>query len=72
MSEWVKHDGKGMPVEPHVEVDVTYRDGDQDFGLQARSCGPHGDGDECWWSWHGDRMTNITHWRLHTAQGVAA
>lgn len=66
MSEWIEHDGKGMPVEPTVEVDVRYRDGDEDFAILARSCGPHGDGDECWWSWHGDRMTNVTHWRLHT------
>ncbi len=72
MSEWLEHDGKGMPVKPHVEVDVRYRDGDEDFGILARSCGPFADGDDCWWSWDGDRMTNVTHWRLHASDEVAA
>lgn len=73
MTDWIEHDGKGMPVEPTVKVDVKFRDDDEEvFGVEAKAYGSHGEGDECWWSWHGDRMTNVTHWRLHTAQGGAA
>lgn len=29
-SEWIEHDGKGMPVDSKVLVDVKFRDGAED------------------------------------------
>jgi hypothetical protein len=28
MSEWIEHDGKGIPVPANTEVEVRFRDGD--------------------------------------------
>lgn len=30
-SEWIDHDGKGMPVDGDVLVAVKFKDGDEDF-----------------------------------------
>lgn len=64
MSEWIMHDGNGMPVKPFVEVDVRYRDGEEQFGILAWSCGPFYDGDQCWWSWQGDEEDNVVAYRI--------
>ena len=57
MSEWIEHDGKGMPVDADVRVFVKTRDGwtDEDF-------------DEAWraGSWGGeDETSNWIHFGNH-------
>lgn len=32
MSEWIEHDGKGMPVPAETRVELRFRDGDTRFG----------------------------------------
>lgn len=53
MTDWIDHDGKGMPVDGEEFVDVKFRDGDT-FGafVEARiwhsTDATHQDEDSCW------------------------
>jgi hypothetical protein len=40
-SDWIEHDGKGMPVSPDTKVIVRFRDGEEEGPDQAEYA-------ECW------------------------
>lgn len=49
-NEWIEHDGKGCPVEPHVTVEVRLRKGDAS-GFFAKAGWWNGDAE--WWPMSG-------------------
>lgn len=69
MSEWIKHDGKGMPVDGDTLVDVLHADSTPTLRIFAREA--INDDDRYgfdWWS-HRDTMKGheygyITHYRI--------
>lgn len=60
MSDWIKHDGKGMPVSGDTIVDFKRRIHTE----PETACGPgeYRAGDLRWM--HADRLSDITHYRI--------
>ena len=50
MSEWIEHDGKGMPVSPDTKVIVRFRDGDEETEDLAATAASWGAGRGSNWS----------------------
>jgi hypothetical protein len=61
MSEWIKHDGKGMPFKPYEKVAVRFRDGDEEKPGPAGMWN-YGDGTSSWK--HKGIPSDITHYQM--------
>lgn len=63
MSEWIEHDGKGMPFIPtQTMVDVWFRDGRMDKGFSAGWYAPWGGSHDHWT--HENSKRDIVAYRL--------
>lgn len=66
MSEWIKHDGKGMPVDGDTLVLLRFLDGycEEAKGDEPNRADFWAQGDDDWWSYPIDNPDSITHYRI--------
>lgn len=60
--DWVKHDGKGMPVSFDKTVTVMFKDGG--YGKATAGFLNGDDPDESCWVWDGDAYSDIVAYRV--------
>lgn len=58
-SEWIEHDGKGMPVDGETVVFVKFGDGGEDWRHNKASFWHDGNPRYSFWVWNHDRPGSL-------------